>query len=215
MRVNFEIKGITSLLMHHDNIEGADRISEWINDPVNKNVSRAGDDRTPAWTWQEYLYTDGEHVCVPAENLMVALREAGKQIKLRGAKTFKAITQTHLLIKQEFIELLVSDERRISMADIDALREEPFKKMQEEVEALGFRLFIKRARVGTAKHIRVRPRFDEWMLRGSIEVNAPEITLEKLQLLFDLAGRVGLCDWRPGCKTPGPYGQFTARVWKA
>jgi len=33
-----------------------------------------------------------------------------------------------------------------------------------------------------------------------------------LQQLFELAGKAGLCDWRPAGKTPGPYGQSDAVV---
>ena len=87
-----------------------------------------------------------------------------------------------------------------------------FTQQADAVRKLGFRLFAKRAKIGTSKHIRVRPRFDQWAVSGDIETIAPELTLEVVRQLFNLAGRVGLCDWRPGCKTPGPFGMFSATV---
>ena len=79
---------------------------------------------------------------------------------------------------------------------------------------MGFRLFVKRAKIGTSKHVRVRPRFDSWQIQGTINVLSPDISWEVLNTLFELAGRVGICDWRPGCKTPGPYGMFAAKLKK-
>jgi len=98
------------------------------------------------------------------------------------------------------------------MSEVVALADLPFDKQSDSVRKLGFRLFLKRAKIGTSKHVRVRPRFDSWSVRGEIETLAPELTFEVVSQLFQLAGRVGLCDWRPGCKTPGPFGMFAATV---
>ena len=102
--------------------------------------------------------------------------------------------------------------KSVAISDVEAMRDAPFEEQSERVRKLGFRLFVKRAKVGQSKHIRVRPRFDSWSLAGRIRVLVPEITWETLCKLFELAGRVGLCDWRPGCKTPGPYGMFNAKL---
>lgn len=204
---SFNLTGLMPLLMHADDVESADRLMEWRKDPANKNLSVAGDDRSPSWTWQTYLYTDGENIALPAENLMVALRSAGTQLILKKQKTFKEISQSGLLIPNEFLTFTV-DGASIPMAKIEAMKDRKFADQADAVRALGFRLFAKRATVGRAKHIRVRPRFDVWEASGSIQVLVPEITEDILHTLFELAGRVGLCDWRPGCRTPGPYGMF-------
>ena len=104
--------------------------------------------------------------------------------------------------------------KQIAITDCTNLRDLPFSKQADAVRAMGFRLFIKRAKIGQAKHVRVRPRFDSWQISGTINILTPDISWEVLCKLFDLAGRVGLCDWRPGCKTPGPYGMFTAKLKK-
>jgi hypothetical protein len=49
-------------------------------------------------------------------------------------------------------------------------------------------------------------------VRGEVTILAPEITFGNLETLFSLAGNVGLGDWRPGCKTPGSFGMFTATL---
>lgn len=212
MRYDFELNGTTAMLMHADDVEQADELMAWRKDPSNKNVSVAGDDRSPGWTWQTYLYTDGESLVVPAENIMVCLRQAGAQLILKKQKTYKEITQSGMFIETEFCDLLVGD-KQVSIEPIRALRDEPYKRQADAVQEMGFRLFAKRARVGTAKHVRVRPRFDQWSIRGTMRVvKEAELSREIIERLFEIAGTVGLCDWRPGCKTPGSYGMFEAKV---
>jgi len=209
--VNFALTGVMPLIQHQDDVEASDLLSEWRKDPANKGVSVAGDDRSPAWTWQTYLYSDGHHVTIPAANLMVALRQAGALKILKKQKTYKEITQSGLLIPTEYLEFRCGG-KQIAIKDVLAVRAKPFTAHTSAVQKLGFKLFIKRARVGQSKHVRVRPRFDDWSISGRIHILAQEITFEVLTQLFDLAGRIGLCDWRPGCKTPGPYGMFEAKL---
>lgn len=49
-RYEVTLKGESPLLMHKDNIEFGERIKKWQKDPKNKDLSVAGDDRSPAWT---------------------------------------------------------------------------------------------------------------------------------------------------------------------
>jgi len=56
------LKGLTPLLMHSDNLAFSERVTAWQKAPENKANSKAGDDRSPAWTWIGYLYHDGKHV---------------------------------------------------------------------------------------------------------------------------------------------------------
>lgn len=211
MEATFTLTGLSALLMHADDLDGAERLSEWRKNPENKNTSVAGDDRSPPWTWQTYLYHDGENVCMPSDNVMVAIRSAGAQLILKKQKTFKEISQSGLVIPTEMCEFR-SAGKLIPMEAIDQMNGLTFPEQAKAVEKLGFKLFAKRARVGQSKHVRVRPRFEKWTVRGTVMVMKPEITFEILQKLFELAGSVGLCDWRPGCRTPGYYGRFTAEL---
>ena len=211
MDYEFTLNGLMPLLMHADDVMASDDLMAWRKSPKNKSVSVPGDDRSPAWTWQTYLYSDGEHVAMPQENILAALRYAGAKIISKGQTTFKAMTQSGLLVGSDFCEFLV-DGRQVAMSEIGAFRDAVFSEHVTESRNLGFDLSVKRAKVGTAKHVRVRPMFKSWAVHGTIQVNEPAITFDVLSQLFEIAGRLaGLGDWRPSAKTsPGPYGMFTA-----
>lgn len=214
-RYKFELTGITPLIMHADDINGADELKAWRSDPKHKNLSVPGDDRSPPWTWQTYLYRNDTHVCIPPDNIMRALMKAGTQFKLRGQTTFKALTQSGLIIEgQDGCDFFVGG-KQIALSTLPD-RSAPFAEHVKAVRKQGYALHVKRAKVNTAKHIRVRPIFDGWSVRGVARVVAPEITEEIFGQLLQLAGRVaGLCDWRPDApKSPGPFGQFDVTVKK-
>lgn len=218
MKVEFQLTGLTALLFHSDDVQASDELKEWREDTQNKNKSIRGDDRSPPWTWTTYLYTDGENIVWPSYNLSVGLRQAGAQILMpnKRGKTFKEVAVSGIQPTAEFLEF-TSGGKVIPVAPFAKLRdnEADFAKHVEAARANGFRLFSKRAKIGMAKHVRVRARFDQWEMRGSVIVTATDvINMDKLQELFDIAGRGGQGDWRPACKTPGPFGQFTAKLKK-
>ncbi len=221
---SFTLTGITPLLMHADDVEKADTLDAWRKAPENKGVSKAGDDRSPAWTWKTYCYSDGEDLAIPSDNLMAALRYAGSQLILKKQKTFKSATQCGLVIRDLFSPLLIpvykdpedTDSEIVSWKKIKAQDIEDidgnFANHTKVANELGFKLFVKRAPVGASKHVRVRPRFERWMVKGTVEVAMQEITEDILSKLWAIAGNyAGLCDWRPASpKSPGPFGRFTA-----
>lgn len=219
MTVEYRVRitGLTPLLMHHDDVEWADAMEAWKMDPKNKETSRAGDDRTPAFRWLGCLYHDGEAVAIPSDNLSTCMREGGAMIPLPNGKknqTFKAKTQSGLAVDPVYWRLSVNG-REIPLAPLLALRDEKsFEKHHETTRALGFRLHVKRAKVGQTKHIRVRPYFDNWSAEGSIIVTDEQITSDALSQILSYAGRYkGIGDWRPSSKqSPGPYGQFKAEI---
>lgn len=213
--VTVTIIGATPLLMHADSIEWADKMEAWKNDADNKAKSKAGDDRTPPWRWLGCLnfdsWTDGI-VTIPSEYIMRSIMGGAAQVptgKKQG--TYKALSQSGLLCEQMHWPLLVNGVP-IQMRDVTKCQ--GFKTFAENVqcsEALGFSLFMKRAKIGQSKHIRVRPRFDNWSISGNILITDEQITPTVLQKILDIAGRTkGLGDWRPGAPTPGPFGMYKA-----
>lgn len=214
---NVTLTGKTPLLMHHDNIEWADFMDEWKNNPSNKKTSKAGDDRTPAWRWLGCCYHDNKHLCVPQGNIMRSIMEGGAMVPVPGGrmgKTFKSQTQSGMMSVEPFWPLEIGGSL-IAWADIEALKDiSQFAEQKKMAQALGFELMVKRAKIGTSKHIRVRPSFAPgWTLRGSFAVWDEQIDQRVLQDILDYAGQYkGLGDWRPGGKTPGPYGTFEAKV---
>lgn len=214
MEYGFKLTGTMPLIIHADDVMASDEVSEWRKDPANKNISVAGDDRSPAWTWMTYLYSDDGQLAIPQANLMVALRAAGAKIQLpKGKGSFKSLTQSGLLIGSDFLTFTVGG-KSIPLEPIQALKSRSFNDQFQAVKKLGFELSVKRAKVGTKKHVRVRPMFRTWEVSGSIAVAEAAITPDTLAQLFDFAGRfAGLGDWRPSAKeSPGPYGMFTAKV---
>lgn len=215
-RYAITISGQTPLLMHWDNIEWADRLDEWKNDPGNKKNSKAGDDRSPAWRWVGSMYHDGAHVAVPNDNLMRCLMEGGAMVPVPGGKsgkTFKAQTQSGMMVAEPFWPVLIEGAAVPMSAINPLLKVDDFGKHKEAVSALGFRLHVKRAKIGASKHIRVRPCFDRWEVRGTVSVWDDQITERVLADILRYAGQYkGLGDWRPGGKTPGSFGMFEAAV---
>lgn len=211
---NYKVKitGTMPLLMHADNIEWADAMEEWKNDPKNKKTSKAGDDRTPPWRWIGCLNHDGKVVTIPSEYIMRCIMGGAAEVPTgKGKKTFKAQSQSGILCTDFHWPLLIKG-KPVSMADINALRDlETFKEHMESAQMLGFTLFVKRAKIGNSKHIRVRPRFDDWSIQGELMVTDDQITKTVLGQILDIAGRLkGIGDWRPGAPTPGPFGMFNS-----
>lgn len=216
LNVKVVIKGLTPLLMHADNIEWADMMEEWRKDPSNKAMSKAGDDRTPPFRWIGSLNTDGQIVTIPSEYIMRCLMEGGAQVPTgKGKKTFKAQSQSGLLCPEFHWPLHINGSgATINMSDINDLKTKAhFVEHVEGARKLGFSLFIKRVRVGQSKHIRVRPRFEQWSTEGRIVIMDEAITVKILRQILELAGRYkGLGNWRPGSPTPGQFGMFEATV---
>ncbi len=206
------IEGLSPLLMHWDNIEWADEMDRWKADPANKNQSKAGDDRTPAFRWIGSVYHDGSILCVPADNLMRCMMEGGGLILVPGGKnnkTFRAQTQSGMSVTVPYSPLVVNG-RTISWEPIEALKREPsFDRHRSAAHSLGFSLFVKRAKIKQSKHIRVRPRFEAWALTFRVNVWDDQLTETVLRDIITYAGQYkGLMDWRPGSKTPGSFGMF-------
>lgn len=210
-RYDVVIEGMTALIMHWDNIEWSDEMAAWQANPANKSMSKAGDDRTPPWRWIGSVYHDGDVVCLPSDNLMTVLREGGAMVPVgKGAKTFKAQSQSGMAVTSPYPPLLINGQA-VSWKAIDRIKQErEFSANVAAVRALGFNLFVKRAKVQTSKHVRVRPRFDTWSCAFGLNVWDDQLTETVISNIVEYAGQFrGLCDWRPGSpKSPGSYGIF-------
>lgn len=211
------ITGISDLLMHKDNIVWSESVRKWQKDPRNKSISVAGDDRSPAWTWMGYTYNQNGLICIESDNLMSMFRDAGK--KIPGEKknsSLKAITQSGIIVDQVAWPLLVNG-KCVKWTEFDDLEgNNDFSEHEERAHKYGFKLFVKRAKVGQQKHIRVRPRFENWCATGTMTVTDKSLNKQAIEQILAVGGaRVGLGDWRPGAPSaPGPFGKFSSLVEK-
>lgn len=210
------LTGTQPLLMHKDNLEWEDRIKSWRENPENKKYSVRGDDRSPSWTWLSSLYSDDNVIAIPGDNIMAMVREGGALVPVpggRNGKTFKAQTQSGILLLDWYWPLLVEG-KQIPVAPFFALEGNMhFDEHMHTARSNNFNLYIKRVKIGQSKHVRVRPMFRNWSVSGAVRVTDEQIDPNSLQAIFEMAGKLkGLCDWRPSSKTPGPYGTFTAEV---
>jgi len=206
------LSGLNPLILHNDNLIFNESVEAWRKDPANKNLSTKGDDRSPAWTWIGYSYHDGEHFGIPSDNIMTMLREAGAKVPFKNKETFKKQTQAGIVCDQQQFMLFVGG-RQVPIASIHALLgNTKFTDHIKAAEDLGFELFVKRATIGRAKHVRVRPLFRKWVAKGSITVIDEEmsgLTAEIMNTILRVGGSlIGLCDWRPSSPKSGSYGTF-------
>ena len=224
------LTGASALLMHADNLEWSTKMERWTAEPENKRVSKAGDDRTPAWRWLGNLYHDEEYIGLPSDNLMTVLREGGAKVPVPGKKgqTYKRQSQSGIIVNEllwplfpgrmattKNDEMLIVYPGPLAAKPLMALQEEKdFARHEAAAVEAGFTLFLKRAKIGMAKHVRVRPRFDYWQASGTVTVFDESISLLVLQGIMDMAGQYcGLGDWRPSSPSkPGPWGRFTTVV---
>lgn len=213
------LTGITPLLLHRDNIEFSDDLKRWREDPKNKKLSIPGDDRSPAFTWLGCLYEHDGKVVIPSDNLMRCFMEGGTSVPVPGGKsgkTFKAQTQSGMMTSEPAWAIEIDGRPIASDPLLITLRGEyDFYVHRQVAIDSGFSLFVKRAKIGTSKHIRVRPKFSRWAVSGQVDVWDDQITTDALKSILGFAGDYkGLGDWRPSGKTPGPHGRFRAEVEK-
>lgn len=217
------LKGKQPLLMHADYPEKSDELARY-----RKSLSRAegvsGDDRSPAWSWITYLYEDpiSGKVLLPSDNVMTCLREGGAKVKSTGRSTYKAATQSNIQVMDAGFDFYTGAGQELSYTAIrdDLMDEHDFEKHKKYCEDLGFMLHVKRAKVGSSKHVRVRPMFVNWTAVGRVMVLDPQdcgITDQVLENILSKAGMFsGLGDWRPSSPSkPGTFGTFYAEVTRA
>lgn len=210
-----KLEGVTPLLMHRDNLEFKAVVERWQRDPSNRDKSVPGDDRSPAWGWIGSLYHDGKRVALPTDCVMASCMGAGAEVKApRGKKSLKAQTQSGMAFAEPFLEFNTNGGTPIAMKDLQMLQQnDDFDQHMLKARELGFSLDIRRARIGTSKHVRVRPVFETWHAGGTLNVWDDTLNADVLNTVFYLAGdKYGLLEWRPSGRRPGPFGRFRATI---
>lgn len=132
--------------------------------------------------FQAGLYKTGKEICVPSYVLDAAFLNGGKKFKL--GNQFKS----GVFVKE------------------DAILEFPDKgKTDEELYPIyAFKIAVK---VGQAKVIRTRPKFDTWSLTVEVDIDSEIIDKDDVFKSIQKAGEVvGIGDWRPR------FGRFKVEI---
>lgn len=221
-RFKFSITGVTPIIMHADDVSSADKVDAWRKSSANKRKaeSKAGDDRSPSWTWMTYVYIDGKNnVAWPVQNMQRCLSDAAKEFKI-GQKTLKTAAASLLGFQDDYLEFQSHSKivpftayQHLYNTDAEFAVHMAFVKERGE-----FALDIRRAVVGKAKHVRVRPVFSDWSISGVVDLyDESVIKPDTLKQIITFAGaRVGLGDWRPGARmAPGRFGKFALKEFSA
>lgn len=202
--------------MHWDNIDWADQISLKRTEIKEKDKANfaAGDDRCPPDTWKGCVYNDGEFVALPTDNIRSCFMKAGAKVTLKDRQTFKKAVPSGVIFSDLFVDFLVNG-KKIPLTSVEGVKG-TFQQQAEAVKALGFSLLVKRAKIGSAKHVRVRPIFKNWSAAGTFNVTDQRITETALKAIVNAAGLyIGIGDWRPDSpQSPGPHGCFTVELEK-
>lgn len=216
---HIQLVGRMPLLMKADDLDWARRMKDWEKDPENKNLSVPGDDRTPPWRWLGCLYHDTKHVGIPSDMLMAVFGAGGVNVNTGfRQKTFKEQSQSGALVVEESWPLNIGGKLiPVERLHASIRKDLSFDQHKELAKSLGFSLFVNGARVPRRtgkRHVRVRPRFDNWTAEGTLQVVDPMITLTVVRAIWSQAGMYkGIGDWRPSSPNkPGPFGTFEVAV---
>lgn len=202
--------GVTPFIMDADNFEEQEKLEEWIRE--HPEESKKGDDRTPPWRWKLKFHTDDVQVVVPCDMVIAAIAGAGNEIPKtgRGRKSYKYEALHNICPLDDYHPILVGTKRKkpVLVADITEI-EGSFVEQMAAVRDLGFRLFVKRARPrGTSRHIRVRPRFEEYEFTVRLCVTGNTISRELLTQIVNRMDSWG--NWSRRQTKPGPFGKTKA-----
>lgn len=213
----FECVGDMPLLMSANDLDLQAEVKKWIGDHDIKGT--AGDDRSPVWTWTSRLYRGSKgYLAIPSMCIMAAIRLGGSKMPL-GKSNWSKPSQFGLGFADEFVDFF-SDGKQVPLGPIDKLVDRDrdlshtdFNHHAAEAEKVGVNLFRSPVRIMGKRHIRIRPKFANWSIKGIIRILDPMITDDILKTLFDKAGRYGgLGDWSPHAGKPGPHGTFTTTI---
>ena len=138
----------------------------------------------------------------------------GSSSSIGGKKTLKAASQG-VGFTSLFLEFFVGDKKKVKIQRTNILDiSGSFEDQRRAGQPLGMEILVTPCRVNGKRHIRTRPMFPMWEVRGEFDTSDDDLTLPRLREMFTLAGtKAGLGDWRPGSPSkPGAYGRFTAKV---
>lgn len=185
MLINVKIAGVSPLLMNRFTDENAASVASGTSAVIR------GAKPPPREQALAKLYTDSNgKPILPASNLLRALVDAGQFIKAGRSKL--STSRSSLIpagVAMREIELPVSPAKW----EVDS--------RSVVIPATGGRIMAH------------RPRFDQWAVSCTLDVDGEMFSADLVRQLVDFAGsRVGVGDFRPMRR--GPFGRFRVDGWK-
>ncbi len=184
-----KIKGLSSLLQHAFEAGGA-------LDAKGQSRTIALQDELPRDQAARFVYRTGKNgVFVPGAAIARLLREAGASHKMKGSrKSVKWIVPAGCIVTDD--ELILCDAKGKACKDDDF-----------EVDSRPVVIPATKGRI-----MRHRPRFDNWSLMVTMEIDTEVIPSELIHQLLEEGGRrLGLGDFRP--EKGGSFGRFAIVSW--
>jgi hypothetical protein len=183
MRIKATIEGVTPLLCN--------RFTEAAQTSNGTSAAfKSGKKGTPREQCEPKLYQSEEgEKGVPASNVLAALVNAGKYIKV-GKRTLTTAKSSHVPAGLQMTDLFL-----------------PLTPQSWEVDSRSVVIPATGGRIMCH-----RPRFDKWSLSFDLDVEDSMFSDDIVRQLMDEAGsKVGLGDWRP--ERRGPFGRFKVTRW--
>lgn len=192
-RITFRADGTSPLLMNAI----ADDLLEKLAKGVSTPKAKGGDVNLDEIAEKKVYVDDGGIIGIPAQNLLAAMKYAGRSVKI-GKKNVSTADTTALfaLCKLEGLFLKLDNGR-------PGTKPAWVRDMRRGVHRQGA------SKVMVAL---VRPRFDAWGFNASITFDDAVVDEKTLHQIVEIAGsRSGLCDFRPSCG--GPFGCYAVTSW--
>ena len=186
-RITCRIEGTTPLLLQQFTDAAAAKATE------GNRVSMIGHHGTPREQAASCIYTNGDKnvPIMPQPNLFRCIMDAGKFFK---AGKSKVTTQKSSLIP--------------ACLDMEGLYYVIEHREPWDVDTRPVRIPATGGRI-----LRHRPRFNDWAIEFSMNLDSEMLAPKLLREIVDAAGkRIGLGDFRPDCK--GPFGKFVVTKWE-
>lgn len=191
LRREVTIVGVTPLLMNRLSEEDLLKIRDKVKRP--KNAPRP----TPREECESKVHSHDGKPVMPVQNLMAALVEGGKYVRLDGKRQVSTSKST---ILPAFL--------RFEDGWFPIFTPDTHKTADWEVDVRGGR-----NPNGGEVVCLCRPRFDAWSITAKVQIHTDQLSEQSIRELFDIAGSyIGLGDFRPQRK--GIFGQFRIDGWK-
>ena len=185
MLIKITIQGVSPLLCNRFTEADQQQVQTGTSSAISTKNGTPRDQATP----KVYLGADGKPV-LPGPNLFAAIVDAGRFIKAGKSK----LTTQRSSIVPAGAAILEMD------LPITPGKWEPDSRAVVNPATQGRRMCH-------------RPRFDEWRVSFSLQVDETMFSAATARDLVDTAGqRVGVGDFRPSRK--GPFGRFKVTHWK-